>query len=100
SEFLDYRGGPFDVVLFTRSLHHMPLDAALDRAEALLAHGGILVTEEFAYERADAATARYLEAEFDHFRAHGFLTPAPEANRDGDGDPLERWLRYFRDEHR
>ena len=97
ADFLEYRGGPFDVVAFTRSLHHMPLEAALERAEALLAPNGLLITEEFAYERADSATTAYLEREFEEFRARGYLTSSAASDRDG--DPLERWLRHFRDEH-
>lgn len=134
ADFLEYRGGPFDVVAFTRSLHHMPLEPALERAEALLARDGVLILEEFAYERADESTAQYLEDELEEFRELGYLAaggpaaaaapraPGPAfalrsgAGRDGldmldtpgaldapgglprDGNPLERWVAYFRDE--
>jgi SAM-dependent methyltransferase len=42
------------------SLHHVAdLDEALDRLEALLAPGGVLVVVEWAWERFDEATARW-----------------------------------------
>lgn len=50
--------GPFDAVVAARSLHHVhELDAALDRIAGLLAPGGVLVLDEFAYDRLDEATA-------------------------------------------
>jgi SAM-dependent methyltransferase len=48
--FPDFEEGPFDVVLFTRSLHHIrPLAPALDQARHLLKPSGLLVVEDFAY---------------------------------------------------
>lgn len=55
-DFLQFRGGPYDVVLFTRSLHHLPnLGAAVDRTNALLQPSGLIIAEEFAREAPDAA---------------------------------------------
>jgi 2-polyprenyl-3-methyl-5-hydroxy-6-metoxy-1,4-benzoquinol methylase len=55
ASFLDYgREEPFDVVLFSRSLHHIPnLDAAIDRACALLQPGGLVVADDFALGTAE-----------------------------------------------
>jgi SAM-dependent methyltransferase len=55
--------GPFDAVVASRSLHHVGnLDLALDRILDLLVPGGVLVLDEFAWDRVDLATAAwYLE---------------------------------------
>ncbi|HSQ59301.1 MAG TPA: class I SAM-dependent methyltransferase, partial [Acidobacteriota bacterium] len=84
-------GAPFDVVLFTRSLHHIaPLDRALDHAVALLAPGGLLVAEEFAVERVNHPTARWwydLEAVL---VAASVLSP-PDPALAAVRNPLGRW---------
>ncbi|NRQ38912.1 class I SAM-dependent methyltransferase [Nonomuraea sp. NN258] len=50
----------FDVVVMSLSLHHMrPVEAALDRARDLLAPGGVLLLDEFAWDRADRAAAAW-----------------------------------------
>src|SRR5438552_891899 len=50
--------GEYDVVLFTRSLHHAEsLDDLLACAAGLLAPDGQIVIEEFAWERVDQAGA-------------------------------------------
>lgn len=47
----------FDAVVAGRSLHHIQdLDAALDRIVAILGPGGVLVVDEFAWDRLDDAT--------------------------------------------
>lgn len=88
--FPEYAGGPFDVVLFTRSLHHIhPLEVALDRARELLAAGGQLIAEEFALERADRATAAWFYGTELLLSASGV-----HAKREIGGveeDPLELW---------
>jgi hypothetical protein len=51
-------GAPFDVVLFSRSLHHVrDLDEAMAAAARAARAGGLLVLEEFAVEVMDATTA-------------------------------------------
>jgi len=76
-----FRGGRFDAVLFSRSLHHIhPIDFALRRARSLLKPGGLLLVEEFCRECMDRATARWL------YRITGQRTD----------DPLARW----EEEHR
>ncbi len=53
--------GEYDVVLFTRALHHADdLDAVLAHAATLLAPGGQIVVEEFAWERVDHPAAHFL----------------------------------------
>jgi SAM-dependent methyltransferase len=57
-DICSYDDEPFDAVVFSLSLHHVhSLDLALDRACALLKPGGLLIVDEFAHERADAAIA-------------------------------------------
>jgi SAM-dependent methyltransferase len=95
-DFLAFAGGPFDVVLFTRSLHHLaPLGAAVERAHALLAPGGHVVAEEFAWERLDEHGADWLDGLFETFDVAGLLATPPERG----GPPLARWTAHHRDRH-
>jgi SAM-dependent methyltransferase len=56
----DFDEGQFDVVLFTRSLHHIhPLNQAVQRAADSLPASGRLIVEDFAYEVADEKTLRW-----------------------------------------
>jgi len=88
-EFLDYHDRSFDVVLFTRSLHHMtPIDGALDHARARLSPGGVLVLEEFAFDRIDRDTAAWFYWMEGALAAEGVLAEEPPLTTE---DPLERW---------
>jgi SAM-dependent methyltransferase len=50
--------GPYDAVVASRSLHHLPdLGTALDKVARLLRPGGVLILREFAKERLDETTA-------------------------------------------
>src|SRR5439155_3463749 len=90
ADFLGYDAEPYDAVLFTRSLHHLhPLADAVARARALTRPGGHLVAEEFAFERMDHATARWLADQESGLAAEGLV---PERPSWGGGDPLERWV--------
>jgi hypothetical protein len=84
-------------VAFTLSLHHIDdVAAALARAAALVP-GGLILLDEFAYERADAAATAFF---FDQ-RA---VLAAAGLDRDGDapteGDPSAAWARRYSEEHR
>jgi SAM-dependent methyltransferase len=83
--------GPFDAVLFTRSLHHIaPVERALERAAALLRPGGRLLAEEFAVDRVTLPTARWwydLEAVL----ASAGAMPAPDPALAAVRNPLGRW---------
>jgi SAM-dependent methyltransferase len=75
---------PVDCVVASLSLHHVAdLEAALDRVEALLAPGGMLVVVEWAWERFDEATARWCFARL--------APPAPGAEHDWLHHHRERW---------
>lgn len=94
ADFLGFEAPPFDVILFTRSLHHIhPVTAALERAARLLRPAGLIVADEFAGDRIDLPTARWL----DHLRrlleAGGMLAAATSPASE---DPLERWLDHHR----
>ena len=107
ADFISFEHKPFDVVYFGRSLHHIfPLSAALERAQELLAPGGLLVAEEFAIESVDAATARWLydldsvlqaaellgNDEHAHHAAHDEPSNSTGPRGPADmHDPLERW---------
>jgi SAM-dependent methyltransferase len=93
-DFLEYEDpsqdvdGPFDALLFTRSLHHVhPLTEALQRAWSLLRPGGLLIADEFACERMDHPTAEWLYHLRAVLEACGCLCPEGAAP----GGPLERW---------
>jgi ubiquinone/menaquinone biosynthesis C-methylase UbiE len=70
--------GRFDAVVASRSLHHVhDLPAAVDKLAALLAPGGVLVLNEFAFDRADEATAEWAarrlphsDPSLEHWREH------------------------------
>ncbi|HET9253348.1 MAG TPA: hypothetical protein VFP58_14635, partial [Candidatus Eisenbacteria bacterium] len=73
-------------------LHHIaPLDRALDRALESLRPGGLLIAEEFGYDRVNLPTARWLYDLESILIAAGILAPAEES--DTDGNPLGRWRR-------
>jgi SAM-dependent methyltransferase len=59
-DVLDHRGGPYEAILFTRSLHHIgELDRVLEVAKLMLAPGGVVVIEEFDLDAPDEATAAF-----------------------------------------
>jgi SAM-dependent methyltransferase len=80
--------GVYDVVLFTRSLHHAEnLDGIVAHAVTLLAPGGQVVIEEFAWERVDQAAAEFLHDNRALLVATGVLaTELPT------GDLLDAWV--------
>lgn len=80
--------GEYDVVLFTRSLHHAEdLDDLLTHATTLLAPGGQVVIEEFAWERVDHAAAHFLYDNRALLVATGLLDAEIAS-----GDLLDAWV--------
>jgi SAM-dependent methyltransferase len=54
---------PFDAVVASTSLHHIhDLAAALEKIRGLLRPGGVLVLNEFGWDRVDARTASWAES--------------------------------------
>jgi SAM-dependent methyltransferase len=80
--------GVYDIVLFTRSLHHAEsLDSILAHAATLLAPGGQIILEEFAWERVNRAAADFLHDNRALLVAAGLLDAEVP-----DGDPLDAWV--------
>lgn len=96
ADLAGFLGGPFDVVLFSFSLHHItPLDQALEKARALLAPAGRVIVEEFAIERVDAATAAWFFGTQDVLVAAGLVEDTePSGVLEGKA-PLARWRERF-----
>jgi 2-polyprenyl-3-methyl-5-hydroxy-6-metoxy-1,4-benzoquinol methylase len=70
----DFVDLPFEVILFTRSLHHIqPVTGALRRAHELLHVGGVLLIEDFAFHHADARTISWFKNVVDVLDAAGVL---------------------------
>jgi 2-polyprenyl-3-methyl-5-hydroxy-6-metoxy-1,4-benzoquinol methylase len=91
SDFFDYREGTFDVVLFTRSLHHLEMPArALDHARSLLEPRGLVIAEEFAIEHMDRDTARWF-FELRSLLEAAAMLPPEESTELAASNPLERW---------
>jgi SAM-dependent methyltransferase len=62
--------GPFDAVVASRALHHIPdLAGALAKVERLLRPGGRLILIEHAFDRLDEPTARW------YFERHAAIHP-------------------------
>ncbi|WP_199443471.1 methyltransferase domain-containing protein [Umezawaea beigongshangensis] len=88
--------GEYDVVLFTRSLHHAEdLDGILGHATTLLAGGGQIVVEEFAWERVDHAAADFLHDSRALLVAAGLLDAETPS-----GDLVEAWAADHASLHR
>lgn len=117
-------GGPFDAVVASMSLHHVhDLGAALDRIAGLLGRGGLLLLDEFAFDRLDEATADWYhgqlralaaargrevppspdvlraEWEAEHAGLHGYavMRPALDARFDERAFFLEPYLHRYLD---
>lgn len=59
-DFLSFKDDSFDLIIFTRSLHHIHnLKKALDHSKLLLKRGGKLIIEDFDLEMIDLNTSRW-----------------------------------------
>ena len=59
-DFIAFEDAPFDVIIFTRSLHHIHnLKFAVERAVSLTKPDGILMLEEFDVANINEKTARW-----------------------------------------
>lgn len=93
-DFLTWRdrNGPYDAVIFTRSLHHADsIQAAIERAFAMLKPKGFLIAEEFAVEKMDLDTARWFYELLSLLEAAGLLRPDPE-HEAAASNQLDRWF--------
>ena len=97
ADFLAHIDDPFDAVLFTRSLHHIPaLDRALEHAIRLLRPGALLCIDDFDHEAADVETARWYYEQVELLIAGGICAGCHDHGDEGhqrpvSQDPLVRW---------
>jgi SAM-dependent methyltransferase len=99
ADIAEFDTGPFDVVVFSLSLHHVDrLDAAVKRVRRLLKPTGLLVVDEFAWDAADRRTAAWFYDAAALLDSAG-LWRGPDHHRPAAG-PLDRWVRHHRDDHR
>jgi len=76
----DFEETPFDVVVFTRSLHHIdPLPQAVGQAKKLLKRAGKVLVEDFAFAEIEPLAAEWLH------EVLSLLDAARLLRRDGDG---------------
>ncbi|MBA4185933.1 MAG: class I SAM-dependent methyltransferase [Acidobacteria bacterium] len=60
ANFPDFEESPFDVILFTRSLHHIrPLEPSLIQTLRLLKPDGLLIVEDFAFSETHEEAAAW-----------------------------------------
>lgn len=96
-DFFDYPDEQFDVVLFTRSLHHIhPLSNAVAKAARMVAPGGRLIIEDFAAERADSATVEWYFQTRAELTSLGLLSPQSSVHEqlDVSANPLQWWREH------
>jgi SAM-dependent methyltransferase len=97
ANLIDYDDAPFDVVVCSLSLHHVDgLDRAVKRIHSLLAPGGVLVVDEFAWEMADHGAAAWFFDMAAVLESAGLLPPCELLTPAV--DPLRRWTTRHRDE--
>jgi len=95
----------FDVVLFTKSFHHLPsVKQAAQRAHQLLKPGGFIIADEFTREEVDTPTASFVFSKLDKLEEEGkFSKPLPShyvVDKDPKQDYLQRWhSRFNRNAH-
>lgn len=60
AQWPEFADQPFDMILFTRSLHHIhSLDEAIEKAAAALKPLGLVIVEDFAFDEIDRATVEW-----------------------------------------
>ena len=87
-DFLSFNGTSFDLIIFTRSLHHIhKLKEALDHSKLLLKKGGKLIIEDFDLEMIDLNTLRW------YYDTSAILSTIFQKEKSSDyvKDPIKAW---------
>ncbi len=80
ADWHDFDDGPFDAILFTRSLHHIDrLQQAIDRCWPMLTHDGRVLLEEVSFADVDPPTARWLGTTMCELAAQGIIDVPPKS---------------------
>lgn len=90
-DFFEYQDQPFDAIVFTSSLHHLPLERAIRQAARLLAPHGALIADEFDLDAPRPNTARWYY-ETQELLAAAELFPIERIDPATNIDPRMRWL--------
>jgi ubiquinone/menaquinone biosynthesis C-methylase UbiE len=86
-DFLSVKG-EFDIILFTRSLHHMTdVNTAMQHATCLLKKKGVIILEEFDYTNMDVITAEWFYKSLAQLKKDNLLKT--EINIPD--NPIEQW---------
>jgi len=97
SDFLEFEGGRYDLIVCSRVLHHLsPLREALPHAAMLLAPGGGLVVEDFAFEDADRTGLTWFYGVERLLLGAGCLSDTLTSRADL-ADPVARWHAHQRE---
>ena len=76
----DFESAPVDILVFTRSLHHIhDLDSAISKAHAVLRKGGVLLVEDFAFNEADGKTMNWFAKRLRAASLAPALNPPPDS---------------------
>lgn len=76
----DYQSDPMNVIVFTRSLHHMgDLNGAIAAARSRLRDGGALLIEDFAFYAANEQTSAWFAAQLRRDPITKLLEAAPDS---------------------
>lgn len=95
-DFLDYNEKSFDVLIFTRSLHHIhEIEKALKHANNVLKPNGKLLLEEFALENVNFQTTRWY---YDMLSLFSVSNLSDTTFEDVD-NPLRKWEEEHQHEH-
>ena len=80
ASFPAFDEAPFDVILFTRSLHHIrPLSSAVTQAHRLIKSSGSLLVEDFAFTETNVHTTTWFYRLLKLLEACNVLLPAEES---------------------
>ncbi len=95
-DFLQLENKPFDVIVFTRSLHHIHrLHQAVSHSKTLLKKGGRLIVEDFDLEMIDGPTARWY---YDMRMLMAVFAKNSELNKYIE-DPVKKWKEDHHHDH-